>query len=85
MGGLFKLYLEPPDVAERVFVELEVERLGEHLGRTSHKREGRSLSLLGNDSVFSLYLLISRLYFLCVDSLEKREEGEVADSGITVD
>ena len=39
MGGLFKLDLEPPDVSERVFVELEVERLGEHLGRPSFKGE----------------------------------------------
>ena len=84
MGGLFKLDLEPPDVAERVFVKLEVEWFREHLGRPSLKREGRFLSLLGNDSVFSLYLLISRLYFVGVDSLEEREEGEVADSGITM-
>ena len=84
MGGLFKLYLEPPDVAERVFVELEVERLGEHLGRPSLKREGRFLSFPCDDSVFSLYLLISRLYFVGVDSLEEREEGEVADSGVTM-
>ena len=85
MGGLFKLYLEPLDVAERVFVKFEVERLHEHLGRPCLKREGRFLVLLGNDSVFSLYLLISRLYFVGVDSLKEREEGEVADSGVTVD
>ena len=85
MGGLFKLDLEPLDVSERVLVKLEVERLGEHLGRPCLKREGRFLGLLGDDSVFSLYLLISRLYFVGVDSLEEREEGEVPDSGITVD
>ena len=66
-------------------MELEVERLGDHLGKPCLEREGRFLSFPGNDCVFSLYLLISRLYFVGVDSVEEREEGEVADYGITVD
>jgi len=67
---LFKLDLEPPDVAERVFVELEVEGFAEHVHGGSLEREGRFLGFLGNDSVFCLHLLVSGLCFVGVNSVE---------------
>jgi hypothetical protein len=69
-GELFKLDFEPPDVTERVFVELEVERLRQHVFSCSLKREERFLGFPSDNSVLGLYFLIPTLCFMSADSLE---------------
>jgi hypothetical protein len=84
-GELFKLDFEPSDVAERVFVELEIERLGKHVCSSCLKRKGRFLSFLGYDCVFCLNLLVSELCFVVVNSFKQREKREVPYSRVTCD
>jgi hypothetical protein len=60
-GELFKLDFEPSDVAERVFVELEIERLCKHVCGRSLKRKRKFFRLLCLHNMLSLNLLISGL------------------------
>ena len=68
-------------------MELELERLRQHLCSSRVEREGRFLCFPCDESVFGLYFLVSALGFVgvVVESVEEREKGEVLDSGVAVD
>ena len=70
MRGLFKLDLEPPDVPERVFVELQIQWLCEHICESTLQRDRCLLGPSGYDCMLCLYLLVSGLCFVGVDSVE---------------
>jgi len=69
-GELFKLDFEPSDVTERVFVELEIERLCQHVCSGTLEKERRFLGFPSDDRVLGLDLLVSGLGFVGADSVE---------------